>query len=645
MPPANRRIPFALRGLTLITGCLAALPALSQQRPAPYSPSTEELTQLHLKEAELAARLKGLSSPRKADAAVFLHLAEISERTDVNEQGPGRSLLDSRSAFQAVLRGLDTGLRRCELLAKGEHPWTSQPGRSLRGYESKIDGSIQPYGVVLPRGFVAGEAKRWRLDIDLHGRGVTEPRFLQATEPATAAPEGPDPPFITLLPFGRGNNGWRWAGETDVFECLADLKAQYPVSIDPDRTILRGFSMGGAGAWHIGVHYPSLWAAVSPGAGFTDTRKYGSLPHGSVPTYQEAAWHIYDAVDYAANLFNTPFIGYGGERDPQLQATLNMKEAADREGVPLKVIVGPNTEHRYHLDSLAEIMQILSTARRDPRPKEARFTTYTLKYNACAGIRITGLEEHYRRSGFTAERDRESLAIETKHVTGLSLDVVDTPEVRIDGQKVKYPALGRNAFFRRTRGRWEQERNEGGLRKRPGLQGPIDDAFTDRFVVLRPTGKAWTASAQSFAEDALRRFQEEWRLGFRGELPILDDTRLAEGEPILANLVLFGDPGSNRAIARIVDRLPLRWTPAGLEVNGKKYGPDALPVLVYPNPLSPSHYVVINSGHTWGATEIRASNVQLFPRLPDWAVVRPRAGGSHSEVLAADFFDESWSFR
>ena len=48
-----------------------------------------------------------------------------------------------------------------------------------------------------------------------------------------------------------------------------DVKAKYP--IDPDRIVLYGFSMGGAGAWSIGSHYPDLWAAVQPGAGFAET--------------------------------------------------------------------------------------------------------------------------------------------------------------------------------------------------------------------------------------------------------------------------------------------------------------------------------------------------------------------------------------
>ncbi|MGV3722433.1 MAG: alpha/beta hydrolase-fold protein, partial [Actinomycetota bacterium] len=520
-----QRAPFALAGV-----CLAALPVLAQQPPAAgYAPTAEERQAFDQKRSALVERLKTLKPQDRPDAAVFLHIADLSQRMDVHEKGPGVGQIDNKGQFQAVLRGLDTGLQRCELLAKGERPWTTKPGKSLRGFVSAIDGSIQPYAVVLPSGSDAASRTPQRLDIDLHGRGTTEVRFLQANEPApgSAGAKPVDQPFITLLPFGRGNNGWRWAGETDVFEALEEVRRQYPV--DPNRTILRGFSMGGHGAWHIGVHHPGKWAAVSPGAGFSDTRKYAKLASGDVPAYQEKAWRIYDAVDYALNLFNAPFIGYGGDKDPQLQAALNMKERAAEEKVPLTVIVGPNTEHKYHPDSLAEIMRLLSTAKSDPRAPQIKFTTYTLKYNQCKWVTVDSLREHYQRADIQADASGKGVVITTSNITGFTLSPVPTgPPFKIDGQEVAVATrdLPARLTFRRIGSRWQTApatNQRGELRKRHGLQGPIDDAFTGRFVVVKGTGKPWSASTQSYAESAIERFQDSWRLGFRGELPLRED--------------------------------------------------------------------------------------------------------------------------
>src|SRR5207247_1288071 len=114
-----------------------------------------------------------------------------------------------------------------------------------------------------------------------------------------------------------------------------------------------------------------------------------------------------------------------------------------------------------------------------------------------------------------------------------------------------------------------------------------------------------------------------WRLGFRGEVPVKDDRDVTPADWREANLILFGDPSSNSVVGKVVTRLPLRWTrDDGVEVGGKSYGADSLPVLIWPNPLSPDHYVVLNSGPTWTAKDLLATNASLTPKLPDWAILK-----------------------
>jgi len=624
------RPSLLLLGLAMLAAVPAAFAQQPFSKPPPsYTLTPEERSQLDLRRQQLADRLKGLRPEENADAAVFLHVARMADQL---------GLYANKNHVAAVLRGLETGLQRADLL--GVRPWRSQPGRTLRGYVSRIDGSVQPYGVVLPADFDPTSRKPWRLDVVLHGRGPTEVTFLQQNEPPRNT-RPPDQPYIELHPFGRGNNGWRWAGETDVFEALEDVRKQY--SIDPNRIILRGFSMGGHGAWHMGVHYPDLWAAVSPGAGFSETGIYRKS-NDPVPAYQEQGWHLYDAVDYALNAAHTPFIAYGGEKDPQLQASLQMRDAMAKEGLALNLIVGPNTEHAYHPDSLKEIMRQLETHKREPRPKQVKFTTWTLKYNRSHWVILNALQEHYRRATVKADAGDETVTVTTENVAGLFLGPIPTlaTQLQIDGQRM---SITPNRVVRLSRkGQvWSIAKGDGpaGLAKRKGLQGPIDDAFTDRFLLVRGTGAPWSPAAQTYADGVLRRFQEEWRLGFRGEAPVKDDRDVAATDWD-GNLVLFGDPGSNSVLAKIIGKLPVRWTREGFQAAGRNYGPDHLPVLIYPNPLNPKKYVVLNSGHTWTRKEIEASNVHLTPKLPDWAVLRL---GAAPEVVNAGYFDEAWGFK
>ncbi len=62
----------------------------------------------------------------------------------------------------------------------------------------------------------------------------------------------------------------------------------------------------------------------------------------------------------------------------------------------------------------------------------------------------------------------------------------------------------------------------------------------------------------------------------------------------------------------------LDWSKEELTFAGTTYNPDRHSLgLIYPNPLNPRRYVVLNSGHTFHEPEFRASNAQLYPRLGD----------------------------
>src|SRR5581483_11438058 len=122
--------------------------------------------------------------------------------------------------------------------------------------------------------------------------------------------------------------------------------------------------------------------------------------------------------------------------------------------------------------------------------------------------------------------------------------------------------------------------------KRPGIQGPIDDAFTTPFLCVRGTGKPWNPAVQAWAEANLKRFAYEWHHYFRGDLPVKDDTAVTEEDVKRCNLILFGDPGSNRWIREVLPHLPLRWTREELVIGKDSYPSDGhAPLLIQPSPL------------------------------------------------------------
>src|SRR5687768_10862832 len=48
---------------------------------------------------------------------------------------------------------LRQGQERAAALEQGDAPWATASGLVVRGYVSKIDGSVQPYGLVLPSSY------------------------------------------------------------------------------------------------------------------------------------------------------------------------------------------------------------------------------------------------------------------------------------------------------------------------------------------------------------------------------------------------------------------------------------------------------------------------------------------------------------
>ena len=94
------------------------------------------------------------------------------------------------------------------------------------------------------------------------------------------------------------------------------------------------------------------------------------------------------------------------------------------------------------------------------------------------------------------------------------------------------------------------------LQKIGGLQGPIDDAFTDSFLCVRGSGSTWHPATKQFADAEFSRFRAEWDRYFRGALPVKNDVEVSDEDIATKNLILFGDPSSNSLIAQVLPSLP-----------------------------------------------------------------------------------------
>lgn len=624
----------------------------SQAEPKPT------LDQVRNRFAAVAAKAGVRDKPRLDDIEIYL-LAHARHQEDKGKNGPGlrQAMLDEASA-------------RLDHMEGGRSPWVdAEGGWGCLSYRSRVDGSLQPCAIFLPKGYhISG--KRWPVDVSLHGRsdGMTHASFLAAHSPGRK-PARQD--RVVLEVFGRGNVAYRWAGETDVFEAIDALWARETLRgrrplLDPDRVVLKGFSMGGAGAWHLGLHHPDRWVAVQPGAGFTRTIGYAKTLPVKLPEWQARILPLYDARDSAANACMVPVVAYSGSADPQMEAAREIESALkDWKGPPalrFAHIVAPGLGHKMPLEWEEKVAGALAphVAAGRSTPDHVRFLTHSVRHGKCFWVEVLGLERHYEPSlvdARRADRGGTGLEIRSRGVTALRLAVPDARvgmelPVSIDGgtvrARVRADSRGKGILeLARLDGKWSGGSEVRGFlesrRKKPGSQGPIDDAFMERFLCVVGTGKPVNPVAHDLAMSRLEAFRKAWREHMHGEVLVKTDKELTSRDRAEANLILFGDPAANRVLAEILPRLPVKYEGGDFIMGGGRYtAATHLPVLIHPSPFNAGRYVVLNSGHTFGQAEYKGTNALLFPRLGDWAVLR--AGVEDGEALEAGYFKEDWSW-
>ena len=650
-----------LGGLTLLSLLFGLLPPIhSSPELEPIPPISRRIPPQGLKlpeplHASLLERLRQADGVperirRHPDVAVFLKAVRFALLN-------GEFYDEKHFALPALL--IDEAVRRGTLLNQGEIPWARAKGPLVRGFRSAIDDTVQPYGLEITPDLPLNRPVP--LYVWLHGRGdkVTDLHFIhqRMNKPGTFSIDD----GIVLHPFGRQCIGYKSAGETDVLEAIADVSKNYP--IDKSRIVLMGFSMGGAGAWHLGARHAHLWAAVHAGAGFAETARYNRLTKENYPPwYEQTLWGLHDAPAYARNLFNLPVIAYSGELDKQKQAADLMAATYTAHGRKLLHHVGPQMGHKYDPESKEKILAFLRKALeqgRLERPGSVHLQTRTLRHNRVHWIYLTGLVEHWKDTRVDAalNPDNGAVTITTRNVASLLLIHPDPSccgategfSLLIDDTTLQIPPdLFSVPLLRKPGGLWTVASAPDVTRKKHGLQGPIDDAFLAPFVVIPPATSSGNPVIDRWCAFEIARLKKRWRELFRGELPVKEASEVTPADQRSRHLVLFGTPASNPLVAAAAPLLPVTWK-GEIVTAGKQTFPAEhhLPLLVHPNPAAPQKYLVLNSGPTFREYHDRTNSLQN-PKLPDWAVIDLRQlpdDKTPGKVVAADFFDERWRLK
>jgi poly(3-hydroxybutyrate) depolymerase len=246
--------------------------------------------------------------------------------------------------------------------------------------EQDKDGVYQDYGLYVPSGYDGSPA---RTTVFLHGSGFS-PHDHPALTPGIFRELGEERDGLMIAP--RARTGFSWyeaAGLVDVLQAMDD--AASVVAIDPKRTYMSGYSMGGFGAILLPELFPDRFAALFEIAG----------PTGGPNRQDNGPPIVPDVLPTAENLRSVPTVIYHGIPDQQVQYTdgLRFADRLQQLGLRYRLYTFPG-EHYAHgvLDQWAEAGSYLDRYSLDPNPPRVAY------------VRSMQLEHQVEEGAFTDEQ-------------------------------------------------------------------------------------------------------------------------------------------------------------------------------------------------------------------------------------------------
>jgi predicted peptidase len=548
------------------------------------------------------------------------------------------------------------GLAALEL-AKAGKALRAQPGSLTElAYLTRNDHTVQPYYLRLPSAFDPN--RKWPLLVFLHGFvpsiTVNDPWVLGEDAFAVAERQG----FILLTVYGRRNTDFQGVGEVDVEEAIREVSELYP--IDPDRVSLTGVSMGGAGCYYIGFRRPGRYASYTAMDGQTDMHTWWPVilrnwpaSRDEIPPFRRWLLEWDNPVDLVMNARNQRFFVLHGERDPlvSVKQSRTLVQLAKDQGIDLTYYEVPGAGHYIYWEP--EIFEKAWSWQkafvREPSPRRVTYTTFSLEYDRAFWCRIGDFE----RWGVPAKidcgisEDGTMLSAKTENVRLLVIDPAKAPIKAADGLKAMVNGSPR-PVQRNAAGELEIVCADGAVpavawppRKQHGMTGPVEEVFDGPFVLV--TGTAGDEAENRRLTAQVEKWADDWDRFADGRPPVLLDSQVTEALIQSRSLILFGTPESNRVLARLHERLPIKIGKQRYEVAGKTYEGASLGlVMCYPNPLNPKRYVVIYSGELYGE---KCGNNHKHDFLPDFIVFNTRQFNydDTNQHEVAGFFDMNWS--
>ena len=582
-----------------------------------------------------------------------------------------RGLLEAAASGEAPRR-LEGALQHLEThvhaIAAGRKPF-DEPGLHVRAYRSDYDGKLQRYLVIVPKVYARGDAAP--LVMLAHGLDYTPEDMLRI---ALAKPSGPgealrsgaiyrwDPPeppsgAILVAHDGYGNAGQRAPGEVDVRRVIDEMKAAY--RIDPRRVSISGFSLGGSVAFWVPFHAPSVFSAAAPLCGYPNILEYRSVKAAVKKPWEARLLDEDGVAPYAEGGKYLPLKMVHGALDgPSRSELLHNRYKTLRYPSELDIPqLGHNVWDKAFEDGT--LLKWLAARRRPAVAPQPVVRSGRYRWGTNYWLAIERFEDDAQFGQLDGSFKGDRIQVATRNVGAFSIlgrelgERAQKPQTFvIDGRNLGEHVVGPGGALHLARGGgqgWSVTPtvDRAAYAKRPGLEGPIGDAWYGPLIVVYGT--------QVPAELEVNRLTAE-RLSMHApwidlRVPVLADVAVTEADLVGRSVVLVGRPATNLLTARAAPALEaagIRFTDHALEVDGRHFeGPEVGISVIRPSPFDPNRYLVLHAGLGPDGT----LSARYLPELsPDYLVYDSRMRAVFGdrilgprEALMGGFFDSHWA--
>jgi len=532
-----------------------------------------------------------------------------------------------------------------------------------RTFISDIDGSVQ-YFAVNPARAAGNEPAA--LFLSAHGASV------EAINQANAY-AGKSWGHI-VAPTNRRPYGYNWEdwGRLDAMEVL-DI-ASKTLLIDPARIYLTGHSMGGHGAWHLGVTFPDRFAAVGPSAGWISFWSYRirqSLePASPMAQMLNRATSPSNTFALAENLKPIGVYILHGAVDDNVSAdqARQMSDSLSQFHNDFIYHEEPGASHWWDnsdepgtdcVDWAPMFDFFAHHARpRNDMVRRVEFTTASPGVSARNyWLTIDAQKEHLKLSSASIQLfpEKRQFLGATSNIARLTLDVSflepdRSLAVNLDGQDIPtipWPSQSKNIVLVNRDNMWSVSAETSRSEKGPHRYGPFKDAFKNRFIFVYSTRGAEAENQWAF--DKARFDAEQFWYQGNGSVDILSDVEFDPAQDTDRNVILYGNATTNAAWSKVLDKSEVDISSGRIKLGSRTFkGEDIACLMIRPRKGSDSASVGIVGGTGLKGMKLTNARRYLFPgyAFPDCVIFSTDIFTKKIDgVLAAGFFGLDWSVK